>query len=340
MVESEIEKNQQEMFSAFCSRARGSQVCREESRCSPVELCEVVLVGSIGRMGAAAKGNFLEKVFLPYRLERLMAALSPATGWKGCVQSMEAFLSNAPTQFAALQSSETSKMNTKAEKLASNDSFWSFAKKHLIDMQAQMEKHLLALTSELPRCYMDVMTCKAMTSTFELVKSIVDAMPSEAPVKATTWFDSTSNSDPLSEIMAYLSLSGSQIYDYPKLKFLQAKEALLKAFALRAGCNLLATEKNPLGHQPRYEWLRSQCFKNAILVFSTVSAAGSPLMARATFDCAIIDEASQLVEAESTIVFGKRGLKQLILVGDHKQLPATVISKVSDAYLCSTITNF
>jgi len=37
-----------------------------------------------------------------------------------------------------------------------------------------------------------------------------------------------------------------------------------------------------------------------------------------------------MVEAESTIVSGMRGLKQLILVGDHKQLSAVVLSKVSD----------
>lgn len=332
-VESEKEKNlvmQQEMFSAFCSRVRGSQGSSKERRCCAIQLSEVVLVGSKrGLMEGAVKGTSLEKVFLPYRIERLWAALSQATGWKGCVQLVETFLTDAPAQFA--REFERNKMNTeKQSNLARNDSFWSFAKEHMYKMRAEMEKHLLVLTSELPRCHIDVKTSKAMTSTLELMKKILNVMPSTAPVKATTWFSITKLDDPLSEIMANSSLSESHSSDIPKVKFLQAREALLKALAKRAGCNLLATKKNPQGHQPNYRWLRSQCFKNATLVFSTVSVAGSPLMDGATFQCAIIDEASQLVEAESTIVSGKKGLKQLILVGDHKQLPATVISKVSN----------
>jgi len=61
---------------------------------------EVVLVGSMGRMEASVKGTLLEKFFLPYRIEHLTVALSPAIGWKGCVPSVEKFLTDAPGQFA------------------------------------------------------------------------------------------------------------------------------------------------------------------------------------------------------------------------------------------------
>jgi len=322
-------EKEQNMFSAFCSRNRGSQGSGKERRCSPVQVCEVVLVGSKGRMEALVKGNLLEKVFLPYRIERLTAALSPVTGWRGCIQSVETFLTSAPAQFA--RESEHVNSDTSSETIkARNKSFWSFAKEYMYKMQAQMEKHLLTLTSELPRCHIDVTTSEAMTSTLGLMKKIVNAMPSKAPVKAATWF-STTKSNSLSGIMANLSLSESHSSDNQKLKFLQARETILTALASRPGCFLLATKKNPQGCQPKYGWLKSQCFEHATLVFSTVSAAGSPLMDKANFQCAIIDEASQLVEAVASIVALKIGLKHLILVGDHKQLPATVISKVIGA---------
>ena len=62
-VEPKKEENlkfQQEMLSGFCSRVRDSQ-----DRTRPIELCDVILVGSLGsRMERAVKGNLLQKVFL------------------------------------------------------------------------------------------------------------------------------------------------------------------------------------------------------------------------------------------------------------------------------------
>lgn len=328
-VQSEKENdpmNQPEMFSAFCSRvSRGH--CKER-RCSPVELSEVVLVGSKGRMEALVKGTSLEMVFLPHRVKRLMAALCPVKEWKGCVQSVESFMTNAPAQFHRASQPFSNEKERNAEQ--QNVCFWSFVTKYMKDMQARMETHLMTLTSELPRCYISEETSKAMNRTSKLMTEAVDAMPSEAPKKATSWF-SEITPDTLTELMANTNLFEGRRFEGPRPKFLIAREALLRALEFRVGCKLLATKKNPQGRQPRFGWLRKQCFIYAKLVFSTVSAAASPLLANATFDCAIIDEASQLVEAESTIVSGKEGLKQLILVRDHKQLPATVISKVSSA---------
>jgi hypothetical protein len=343
---------QQEIFSSFCARVRDSANTRTDSascqECSPIELREVVLVGSVGGMEGVVNGNVLmEKVFLPYRVQRLAAALSPATGWKGYVQSVETFLTDSLAQFAwyyrygngmkdSGELAKTMEMDAEMQETAKNAAYWRFARERMIEMQVRMEEHLLALLSELPKCHIDEKTSKAMTTAFELMNSIVDAMPLQPPVEATTWFSTKAVNTAPEDIMASLSLSEisqSSIDIDPKLKFLRAREALLKALASRPGCTLLATEQNPQGREPKDEWLKSQCFKNAPLVFGTVSAAGSPLMAGATFQCAIIDEASQLVEAGSIIVSGMRDLKQLILVGDHKQLPGTVISKVSTRYV-------
>jgi superfamily I DNA and/or RNA helicase len=75
--------------------------------------------------------------------------------------------------------------------------------------------------------------------------------------------------------------------------------------------------------------LQEDILQGARVVLSTVSMAGSSSMAEAGgFDLCVIDEAAQLVEAESCIVVARwPGLRSLVLVGDHQQLPATVISQ-------------
>jgi superfamily I DNA and/or RNA helicase len=56
------------------------------------------------------------------------------------------------------------------------------------------------------------------------------------------------------------------------------------------------------------------------------------MRAAGPFDVAVLDEAAQLVEAESCIVVARwPELKVLVLVGDHQQLPATVISQEAEA---------
>lgn len=66
---------------------------------------------------------------------------------------------------------------------------------------------------------------------------------------------------------------------------------------------------------------------NASVVFSTLSYSGSVSFSRAArpFDAVIVDEATQATEP-ATLVPSLHGCKQLILVGDPSQLPATVIS--------------
>ncbi|KXZ52835.1 hypothetical protein GPECTOR_8g218 [Gonium pectorale] len=71
---------------------------------------------------------------------------------------------------------------------------------------------------------------------------------------------------------------------------------------------------------------------NARVVFSTVAAVGSALLSSTHFPvpvrACVIDEAAQLVEAELAIVLARwpSALRLLVLVGDPKQLPSTVLS--------------
>lgn len=79
---------------------------------------------------------------------------------------------------------------------------------------------------------------------------------------------------------------------------------------------------------PTVKQAREAIIKSAQIVFCTLSGAGSVAMCEFAqdFDALIIDEAAQAVEASTLIPFKFRP-HRVVLVGDHRQLPATVISK-------------
>ncbi len=77
--------------------------------------------------------------------------------------------------------------------------------------------------------------------------------------------------------------------------------------------------------------LKAELINNSALVFSTLSTCGQQRLKEIMlpFDTLIIDEAAQAVEAEITIAL-KYTPKKCLLIGDIKQLPATVISPYAE----------
>lgn len=79
-----------------------------------------------------------------------------------------------------------------------------------------------------------------------------------------------------------------------------------------------------------YDRIRDSILDEAAIVFSTLSFSGSSIFSRMTraFDVVIIDEAAQAVEPAILIPL-IHGCRQIFLVGDPVQLPATVISSTA-----------
>ncbi|KAI6705387.1 hypothetical protein NL676_008349 [Syzygium grande] len=79
--------------------------------------------------------------------------------------------------------------------------------------------------------------------------------------------------------------------------------------------------------------LRAALLDEAVIVFSTLSFSGSTIFTKLSrgFDVVIIDEAAQAVEP-ATLVPLANGCKQVFLVGDPVQLPATVISPIANKF--------
>ena len=79
----------------------------------------------------------------------------------------------------------------------------------------------------------------------------------------------------------------------------------------------------------RYEWeIKKFCLENSCLYFCTVSSSAKLHEVKTQWEVLVIDEAAQLKECESTIPLQLPGLRLAILIGDERQLPAMVKSKV------------
>ncbi|KAK4846134.1 hypothetical protein QYF36_013474 [Acer negundo] len=94
-----------------------------------------------------------------------------------------------------------------------------------------------------------------------------------------------------------------------------------------------AADKQKLGGTMKdKDSIRSAILNEAVIVCSTLSFSGSSLLSKLNqgFDIVIIDEAAQAVEP-ATLVPLVTGCKQVFLVGDPVQLPATVISTVAQS---------
>ncbi|KAL4448164.1 hypothetical protein ABPG75_005383 [Micractinium tetrahymenae] len=75
--------------------------------------------------------------------------------------------------------------------------------------------------------------------------------------------------------------------------------------------------------------LRMQILEEANIVCTTLSFSGSSAFTRLTrkFDVVVVDEAAQAVEPSTLVPLAHGGAKQVYLVGDPVQLPATVMSQ-------------
>ncbi|KAJ3118095.1 hypothetical protein HDU96_003863 [Phlyctochytrium bullatum] len=74
-----------------------------------------------------------------------------------------------------------------------------------------------------------------------------------------------------------------------------------------------------------YRTLQEFFLERAGIIFSTINSSMSRRLGDLGFDVVIVDEASQALEAETTLIL-QRNIPSVILVGDPKQLSATVFS--------------
>lgn len=278
----------------------------ETSTLSSITLGDVVLIGNDDRLDV--KGP-LGQLYLDSRVDRLQCALSSITGWRASASNILEFLRSARSQYDTYKESNEADVS----------GFVEFLRKKIKELAANFVDNYRILSADLPR--------KFLTAGSRL---IFQAFSTEI----TKFVDLVTQTS-LEEAEAYLlfqeSLSGiiTELLTDTAAEFLEALDDLkaeLSALVEQLNKNFRVPVK------PTREWVQDNCLKHAWLVFSTVSSSGRRILLRNIrsypFECVIVDEAAQCVEAETTIVTSMSGVKQVVLVGDHMQLPATVISQV------------
>ena len=91
------------------------------------------------------------------------------------------------------------------------------------------------------------------------------------------------------------------------------------------------------GIEPGCVWSKDQQYqaingvlRRAEVICATCAGAGSDILERFSFEACLIDEATQATEP-ATVVPLTKGCRQIVLIGDQKQLPPTIISRDADA---------
>ncbi|WJX58554.1 hypothetical protein P8452_43997 [Trifolium repens] len=321
-------------------------------------LGDILLFGNSKRMKIDSyKG--LDEVFLDNRVDDLLKCFSPMTGWKNSLESMIKLLKYPQEQYDLYKNNVNEDVILSLEEFAEenyshvknayfsynkdskNDSpmtLEEFVKKKYsyiveqydifqddkkLNVGMSMEQFLRErfcffggklklfmkmLCTHLPTCFLPIKVAMKILRVLELQKSLEVSMIQTKPKQA---FKDCDDGKGIFDWFGWLSLE--------KEEFIQTL------------CFLCETISNKLPKVTSKYGISQLCLKNACILFCT-SSSSSKLYTEGMkeVEFLVIDEAAQLKECESAIPLQLLGLKRCILIGDEKQLPAMVKSKIAD----------
>ncbi|KAL5102073.1 hypothetical protein RYX36_006400 [Vicia faba] len=318
-------------------------------------LGDIVLFGNSKRMKIDSyKG--LNEVFLDNRVDDLLYCFSPLTGWKNSLESMIKLLKDPEAQYALYKNRVNANVMSLEDFVSGNHSnvkgsYFSYKKrcKHHCFMRLEdfvkkrygyiieqydmyiddeklsvgmsmeqflrqrfcvygkkLKSFIKTLSTQLPTCLLPIKVVMKIFRVLELLKSLEVSM----------------NQSKLKQAFHGFSEDAKVIFAW--FGWLNLEKELLETL-----CFLSKTIKLP---KLTTKYGISQfCLKNACILLCTASSSSKLYtegMKQVEF--LVIDEAAQLKECESTIPLQLFGVKRCILIGDEKQLPAMVKSKIAD----------
>ncbi len=107
-------------------------------------------------------------------------------------------------------------------------------------------------------------------------------------------------------------------------------EKLEQSYLFYTRCKARLNPNDYGGSYAARQLIESSIIDSTHIIFTTLNSCGHPSMETTEFVCTIIDEAAQCVEP-SVLIALRRGCEKCIMVGDPKQLPATIFSDTSKA---------
>ncbi|KAI3972839.1 hypothetical protein MKX01_019497 [Papaver californicum] len=283
---------------------------------------DILLFGNKERLGVL---DDLDEIYLDYRVERLVEFFG-LIGWKHTFRSMIDILKNIGSQYQVFLENEKIIEGEGEEENETPISFLEFTRNRYKAVGLPLQTYMNTLCTHFPKSLIfrhsvEVNSLLVLLESFEKLLFQNDVTDKE-----------------LEEIFAEQELVCEDAYmDEP---YHCATTAILSK--MRCDClQLLRALYDSLDAcLPKIEnkcmeslrWkVREFCFQNASLFFCTASSSYNLLKLEIDpLNLLLIDEAAQLKECESLIPLQLQGLRHAILIGDERQLPAKVNSKVSD----------
>ncbi|XP_058090437.1 uncharacterized protein LOC131236919 isoform X2 [Magnolia sinica] len=284
-----------------------------ENGFSCFSLGDVVLFGNKDRM-SADEDSQLQEIFLDYRADRLAECFEPASGWKNMLVSLISLLEDCVPQYHTY---------LKDKKEDETISFREFLKKPLEAIAVPLCDCLRLLQVHLTRSFISENVSANIVALFSFLENFGSLLCAR-DVSDKELEEIFLPEHPLSEYSPStdVPLSAHSMSEGSARKALDKtrRECLRILRVLKDTLQLpLTTSK---------DWIKGFCLKNAMLIFCTASTAS--LLRHYEMEVVVIDEAAQLKECESVIPLRTKGIQHAVLIGDERQLPSLVKSKVSE----------
>eukprot|EP00253_Pinus_taeda_P033221 PITA_33221 len=270
---------------------------------------DLVLVGNMERLDVEGP---LGNIFLESRVDRLKNCCLPLTGWRKIVTYILDFLESAISQYEEFK--ETAEQKDPVN-------FLQFVRVRLEILALEFFKCAEILLNDYPE---SISKKQDLGFLIEVVEHFVNLIQKNA-FKDKTLRECFSGHGEINN-------EASKCTENSRESAINNKRLLIEALcSRRSECIHFLKEELRCERTRLNQNILEICLSRAKVVFSTVTSSGKSCMnLAAPFDCLIIDEAAQLKEAESTIALQIMGVKDAFLIGDPKQLPATVISKLAE----------
>ncbi|XP_021833769.1 uncharacterized protein LOC110773552 [Prunus avium] len=262
-------------------------------------LGDIILFGNVEQM-KIDKYNDLFEVFLDTRLNILSKCLAPLSGWKHWLESLIGLLEDPQLHYMLYVKQKREKHNKGDDQ--DDSSSTSDDENHLLSFDEFVKKKFVYFSEQLETCMVNMYThLPTSCISLEVVKDMITVLDLLTLIKSIMYRAGVANH---------------------RLRLLLEEYCTQILKSLRAFSVPNSNDR---------QTIRNLCLANACLIFSTASSSAKlHTEGMAPLEMLVIDDAAQLKECESAIPLQLPGLRHAILIGDERQLPAMVKSKISE----------
>ncbi|XP_058098091.1 uncharacterized ATP-dependent helicase C29A10.10c-like isoform X2 [Magnolia sinica] len=288
----------------------------------PTDLCrlgDILLMGNEDRMNIT---DDLKDIFLNHRIDELLKCFF---GWRDKLELMIKFLKDYVPQYGIYLEKKAKKVKTGADALT----FQEYVKRRsggvaFGAIAESLKNHIRSFCTHLPSSSLSKNNFEKMVSAFKSIESLESLLCANnvSDKELKKLFMQSEGEKKLWEAQNVCL----QILTDLQQKFLIPQ--VLKEYLIQDPRDLNGNFQSP-EFWKKY-LIRKFSLESSTLIFCTASSSSALHLSNIEpFELVVIDEAAQLKECESLIPLQLPGIQHAILVGDERQLPALVKSKVS-----------